>query len=115
MFLDAYAVGNLSDGTPSGVAPVVARTVAVSVHVRRPAIVIDHLVQTERRIGGRNRSRKVVVRHVVVADARIQIVVVVIVDVDAAVPDRPSEVVILILVRTVLVVVHLRASPIVGV
>lgn len=51
----------------------------------------------------------------VIADAGIQVMVVVIGKVDVAVVDRPGEVVVLVLIGTVFIIIHLRARPVVGV
>ena len=69
--LGACAVGCLYVAAGEGDAdrPVVARAISVGVHVGRSAIEICNLIQLERRVGRRKGSPKVVVCHVVVADA----------------------------------------------
>lgn len=92
--------------------PIVARTVAVDVYVRRPVVVVCKFVEPEHRTCGGESAREVVVRHTVVADTGIEFVVILTSEIEISIAYLPAELVVLILVGAVVVVVDLRSSAV---
>ena len=109
------ASASLASSASAARVPASPWPVSVGVDVGRPTVEVRHLVQTELSAGFGEGTPQVIIRHVIVADAGVQPWVVVIVQVDHTVSDRPCEAVVLILVRPFLVVIHLSAYPVVGV